>query len=100
MCPAQTWPRQRCILSFDHSLLIAPAIRFGSSGRRLASENTSVERTFSDIIDVIILPLRHTIYTINLWALRFAFPGSWDADEFWTGAPQAFRLVTQHMELE
>mmetsp|Transcript_73690 Transcript_73690/g.216251 ORF Transcript_73690/g.216251 Transcript_73690/m.216251 type:complete len:246 (-) Transcript_73690:13-750(-) len=57
-----------------------------------------VERSLSDFIDVVILPLRHTVYAVNLWSLRFAFPGSWNASEFHAGAPQAFRHVTEHLE--
>lgn len=56
------------------------------------------ERSFSDLADLALLPLRHTIYSVNLWVLRLVFPGSWSADDFHTGAPQAFRHVTEHLE--
>mmetsp|Transcript_36577 Transcript_36577/g.73758 ORF Transcript_36577/g.73758 Transcript_36577/m.73758 type:complete len:244 (-) Transcript_36577:133-864(-) len=57
-----------------------------------------VERNLSDFIDVVILPLRHTVYSVNLWTLRFVFPGCWNFREFHSGAPQAFRHITEHME--
>jgi len=57
------------------------------------------EYALSDLVDVILLPFRHVLFSINLCALRFAFPGAWIAKEFWRGAPQAFRVVTPELDL-
>jgi len=59
---------------------------------------TVTERRVSELIDVLILPLRHTVYSVNLWVLKMVYPGSWNHAEFNEGVVQAFRHVTLHMD--
>jgi len=59
-----------------------------------------IERKIGELVDVLLLPFRHTVVNVNLWAMKFAFPGSWDANEFWTGAPEAFRMVTELLDVK
>lgn len=59
-----------------------------------------VERSLLDIFGNCILPVRHALCVATLHALRLAFPSCWNSQEFWRGAPHAFRFVTDQLDVE
>jgi len=86
-------------VTLGHAAHCGPqACRSYASQREPGPPVRVVERSFSDVIDLVILPLRHTVYSVNLWVLRFTFPGCWNFQEFYAGSSQAFRQITEHLQ--
>lgn len=57
-----------------------------------------VDKTGSDVVDLLISPLRHGVYNMFLLPLNIAYPGAWDAAAFKKGAPCAFRHVVERLD--
>merc|ERR1712232_250528 len=52
----------------------------------------------SDVADLITLPFRHVVRSVNLWTLNMVFPSAWDGLEFQVGACQAYECIASLMD--
>merc|ERR1719343_217421 len=81
-------------------LVVVPPRWCSSQSGQRPSPQLVTERSISDVVDLLILPLRHTIYSVNLWTLSLVFPGAWKSVDFFEGAPQAFRHIAANLDME
>eukprot|EP00929_Paragymnodinium_shiwhaense_P107300 TRINITY_DN73395_c0_g1_i1.p1 TRINITY_DN73395_c0_g1~~TRINITY_DN73395_c0_g1_i1.p1 ORF type:complete len:273 (+),score=68.53 TRINITY_DN73395_c0_g1_i1:89-907(+) len=81
-------------------LRVPPRALLSSTSRHCASNSVTVkwvQRTASEHIGLLLLPVRHAFHTGKLWVLRQVYPSVYASEDFGEGATQAFRFVQEGM---